>query len=148
VCDSNGDCTMKTQEDFLKEILQLVKANPEMEVHFCVDSGELVNMPWTKHKISRVVIQPFFERDETIYVSEDEIKRKLKGNQENSCSCGLCYSSCARIAVQKQSQCRTSSVGKRMPNYVRRRMCSFASLGDRSRRLSALYNVQGTVRYT
>jgi hypothetical protein len=65
---------MKTQEEFLHEILGLKKENPEMEIHFCVDSDEVLEYGWTAHKITSVKTCPWFEDDENILTDEDEIK--------------------------------------------------------------------------
>jgi hypothetical protein len=65
---------MKTQEEFLKEILDLKKANPEMDIHFCVDNDELSdNCGWTYQKIYKTEIGPWFIDDERVYTDEDDI---------------------------------------------------------------------------
>ena len=69
---------MKKQEQFLQEILDLKKANPEMEIHFCVDSDEILETGWTAHKITKVEINPWYCEDECILTDEDEIKEHFE----------------------------------------------------------------------
>jgi hypothetical protein len=68
---------VKTQEEFLQEILDLKKANPEMDIHFCIDSDELGEYGWIVHKIIRVEISPWYREDERILVDEDDILNKF-----------------------------------------------------------------------
>jgi hypothetical protein len=69
---------MKTQEQFLQEILELKTKNSEMEIHFCVDSDEILDTGWTAHKITKVEISPWFCYDERILTDEDEIKEHFE----------------------------------------------------------------------
>ncbi len=70
---------MKTQEEFLQEILDLKKQHPEADIHFCVDSDEILEYGWTAHKITRVEISPWwFDGGERIETDEDVIRDKMK----------------------------------------------------------------------
>lgn len=69
---------MKTQEQFLREILDLKSKNTEMEIHFCVDSDEILDFGWTAHKITKVEIKPWYCDDERILTDEDEIKEHFE----------------------------------------------------------------------
>lgn len=73
---------MKTQEQFLQEILDLKKANPEMEIHFCADSDEILETGWTAHKITKVEINPWYGEDERIFTDEDEIKEHFENQYD------------------------------------------------------------------
>lgn len=65
---------MKTQVEFLEEILKLKKENPEMDIIFCVACDELMeNLSWTGHEISRVEISDWYCDDERIYTDGDEV---------------------------------------------------------------------------
>lgn len=64
---------MKTQEQFLEEILNLKKERPDLDIHFCVDSEELVECSWTAHKIYSVSINSWYQDDERIYTDDGEI---------------------------------------------------------------------------
>lgn len=65
--------TPNTQEEALKLILKLKEENPEFEIHFCIDSDQLLEYGWTAHKISKVEVCPWFEDGERIYTEEEEI---------------------------------------------------------------------------
>lgn len=65
---------MKTQEDFVKEILELKTKNPEMEIKFCVDSEDVLESGWTYHEIYNVEICPWFNDGEEILTDENEIR--------------------------------------------------------------------------
>ena len=43
--------TKRTQEQFLQEILELKRANPDYDIHFCIDSDEMLEDGWTSHEI-------------------------------------------------------------------------------------------------
>jgi len=62
-----------TQETFLNRILDLKRANPEMEIHFCIDSEEINDAGWTDHKIVNVEIMPWYQEGEEILVYRDHI---------------------------------------------------------------------------
>ncbi len=66
---------MKTQEEFLKEILELKAANPDKELKFCVDCDTLDgDYGWMVQKIYKVEVSPWYQEDETIYTEDDAIK--------------------------------------------------------------------------
>jgi len=66
---------MKTQEEFLKEILELKAANPDNELKFCVDCDTLdSDYTWMVQKIYKVEVSPWYQEDETIYTGDDDIK--------------------------------------------------------------------------
>lgn len=65
---------MKKQEEFLQEVLELKKENPDAEIHFCIDSDEILEYVRTVHKITSVVLCPWFANDERILTDVDEIK--------------------------------------------------------------------------
>lgn len=69
---------MKTQEQFLREILELKTNNSEMEIHFCVDSDEILESGWTAHMITKVEVSPWYAEGERIYTDEDEIKEHFE----------------------------------------------------------------------
>lgn len=69
---------MKTQEEFLQEILDLKRANPELDIHFCVDSYEILETGWTAHKITKVEINPWYRDDDYILTDKDEIKEHFE----------------------------------------------------------------------
>lgn len=69
---------MKTQEQFLQEILDLKSKNPEMEIHFCVDSDEILDIGWTAHIITKIEVSPWFCDDERILTDEYEIKEHFE----------------------------------------------------------------------
>ena len=62
---------MKSQEEFLEQILHLKAEHPETEIKFCVDSSELCEDGFTAHKICRVEIKPFWYRNDE-YIETDE----------------------------------------------------------------------------
>ena len=80
---------MKTQEQFLQEILDLKKANPKMEIHFCADSDEIFEYGWTVHKITKVEINPWYCDDERILTDEDEIKEHFENQYDDETT--TCY---------------------------------------------------------
>jgi hypothetical protein len=69
---------LKTQDQFLQEILNIKSKNPEMEIHFCADSNEILDTGWTAHKITNVKISPWFCDNERILTDEDEIKEHFE----------------------------------------------------------------------
>lgn len=77
---------MKTQEQFLEEILQLKKEKPELEIHFCVDSDEILESGWTVHKITQVEISTWYQDDERILTEDGEIldhfTDEIEGSEE------------------------------------------------------------------
>ena len=69
----------KTQEEYLKEILELKAQHPEMDIHFCVDSDELCDSGWTAHRITGVEINPWwFDGGERIETDEDNIRDEME----------------------------------------------------------------------
>ena len=64
----------KSQKEWLIELLEISDKNPDMEIHFCVDSDEILESGWTDHKIVSIETTPWFLNDERIYTGEDEIK--------------------------------------------------------------------------
>jgi hypothetical protein len=70
---------IKTQEQFLQEALEFKKQNPEMDIHICVDSDEILeDSTWTAHRIGKVEISPWFEDGDQIIMDEDQIKEHLE----------------------------------------------------------------------
>ena len=70
---------IKTQEQFLQEALELKKQNPEMDIHFCVDSDDVLEeYSWTAHRIGKIEISPWFEDGDMILMDEDQIKEHLE----------------------------------------------------------------------
>lgn len=69
---------IKTQEQFLQEALELKKQNPEMDIHFFVDSEQVLESGFTAHKIEKVEISPWFEDGDQIILDEDQIKEHLE----------------------------------------------------------------------
>jgi hypothetical protein len=70
---------IKTQEQFLQEALELKKQNPEMDIHICVDSDEILeDSTWTAHRIGKVEISPWFEDGDQIITDEDQIKEHFE----------------------------------------------------------------------
>jgi len=65
---------IKMQEEYLLEILELKKQNPEMDIHFCIDSDQMLEDGWTAHKIGKVEISPWLEDGEMILTEESEIR--------------------------------------------------------------------------
>lgn len=65
---------IKMQEEYLLEILELKKQNPEMDIHFCIDSDQMLEEGWTAHKIGKVEISPWLEDGEYILTEESEIR--------------------------------------------------------------------------
>lgn len=65
---------MKSQREWLQKIMSLSNANPEIEIHFLVDSDEILEFGWTDHKIINVEVEPWWGNDDRIYVGEDKIK--------------------------------------------------------------------------
>jgi hypothetical protein len=74
----------KSQEHYLNEILKLKKINPEMEIHFCVDSETVYEFGWTYHEITRVDICPWYEDDEYIHVYKWSIENRIKEKEFDS----------------------------------------------------------------
>ncbi len=76
---------MKTQEEFIKEILNLKTKNPDMEIVFFV-KDEMSPFPYTKHQISKVKISDYWDQgdDQEILTNEQEIKDELE--EQNWCS--------------------------------------------------------------
>jgi len=65
---------MSTQREKIKELVELMGANPDMEIHLCVDSEEILeNCKWTAHKIGKIEICPWYEDGDRIITNEDEI---------------------------------------------------------------------------
>lgn len=64
---------MKTQEQFLQDILDLKQMHPSKEIHFCVDSQEVLDEGWTAHQITKVELSSWFCDDERILVDDDVI---------------------------------------------------------------------------
>lgn len=70
---------MKTQEEFLQEILALKAERPELEIHFCVDNEEIcADYSWTAHKITRVEVSPWFDEGEEILCYAEDIMEALE----------------------------------------------------------------------
>lgn len=65
---------IKTQEEYLLEILDLKKQNPAMEIRFCIDSDQMLEDGWTAHKIGKVEISPWLEDGDEILTEESEIR--------------------------------------------------------------------------
>lgn len=65
---------MKTQQEFIHEILDLKMKNPDMEIHFCVDSEQTTDDRWTAHKIIEVKVNPWLVTKEFILNDEIEIE--------------------------------------------------------------------------
>ena len=59
---------MKSQIEFIHEVAALHAANPEYEIHFCVDSDESVldDSSWVAHKITKVEVRPWLIVDEKL----------------------------------------------------------------------------------
>ena len=65
---------MKSQREWLQEIMNLSNKHPDIEIHFCVDSDDILEFGWTDHKIVNVEIEAWWRDDDRIYVGENEIK--------------------------------------------------------------------------
>ena len=69
---------MKSQRKWLQEIMNLSNKHPDHEIHFLVDSDEVLEYGWTDHKIIKVEIDDWFSDDEKIYTGECEIKEHFE----------------------------------------------------------------------
>lgn len=70
---------MRTQEQFLQEIMDLKKQRPDLEIKICVSNDDLSDEGgWSLHKISSVKVEVWFETDEQIYTDECSIFEYLK----------------------------------------------------------------------
>ena len=70
---------MKTQEEFLQEILALKAERPELDIHFCVDNEEInPDYSWTAHQITRIEVSPWFDEGEEILTDTEEIMESLE----------------------------------------------------------------------
>ena len=58
--------------------MNLKKANPTMEIHFCMDSENAYEYGWVPHQISEVKICPWFEAGERIMIDETDVKIYLE----------------------------------------------------------------------
>lgn len=68
------------QEQYLEEVLNLKKEHPEYNIHFCIDSDELVDNGWTAHKVRKVEVSPWwFDGGERIGIDEEAIKDTMEG---------------------------------------------------------------------
>lgn len=67
-----------TQEEFINQILNLKRANPSMDIHFCMHSDDDYQYGWVPHQISEVKICPWFEAVDNILTDEYEIKGYLE----------------------------------------------------------------------
>ena len=66
---------MKTQRELLADLMELATANPDLPIRVCASSDELLaEFGWTVMEISRVEINPWYDRGETVLTDEDEIK--------------------------------------------------------------------------
>ena len=64
----------KKQIEFIEEILKLKKENPDFEIVFCIENGEMGEFSgWTSQKIHAVAITDWFINDEDVYQDEDDI---------------------------------------------------------------------------
>ena len=69
---------MKTQLEFLQEIIDLKNKNPETEIRFCVNNEELAeDGRWTAHIIYKVEISPWYIDGGVIMTDEDAIKEAI-----------------------------------------------------------------------
>jgi len=68
---------MTTQQHHIQHILNLKQDNPELEIHFCIDSEEISDYQWTDHQISLVEILPWYRKDELILNYELAIKESM-----------------------------------------------------------------------
>jgi len=63
----------RTQEQFLQEILELKRANPDYDIHFCVDADEMLEDGWTSHEIENVEVSPWFDDGDRILTDGERI---------------------------------------------------------------------------
>lgn len=68
---------MKTQIDFLKEAVRIAEENPEMEIHFAINSEKLTYENWTYHKIISIKKSLYYEGDGKIMTDMDDIIEHL-----------------------------------------------------------------------
>jgi hypothetical protein len=61
------------QLDFIRRIYNLKMANPALEIHFCIDSGEINESGWTDHKITNVETSPWYQSGDRIMTKESDI---------------------------------------------------------------------------
>jgi hypothetical protein len=64
---------MIPQEQHLQHILDLKRENPEMEIHFCIDSDFINDYGWTDHQIVDVNIMPWYRVGERISTDKNLI---------------------------------------------------------------------------
>ena len=68
----------RNQKEWLLEIIKLSDKNPDCEIHFCVDSDDVLESGWTGHKIIGAEIIDWFQDDNRIYTGEDEIREHFE----------------------------------------------------------------------
>lgn len=65
---------MKTQEDYLKEILKLKANDPTLEIKFLVSSDDMTDWDYTEHQICKVEVSPWYVNDEgRIFIGMDDV---------------------------------------------------------------------------
>ncbi len=76
-----------TQLEFLKQAVDLAEKNPDHEIHFCVNSEEVLEDGWTGHKIKKVELGYWwFDGGERIYVDLEEIAEEMSDIEEKDIS--------------------------------------------------------------
>jgi hypothetical protein len=66
------------QEDHINRILNLKRANPSMDIHFCMDGDNAYEYGWTPHEITEVKICPWYVVGEQILIDETDIKLSIE----------------------------------------------------------------------
>lgn len=74
------------QEQFLQQVLELKKQNPEMEIHLFVDSDEITDYRWSHHEICKVEISEWFHAFNEIMTDEDMIRAYLTEEADDGLS--------------------------------------------------------------
>lgn len=66
------------QIEFIQKIIDLKKQNPDMDIRFCIDSGDVLDIHrWSYHKIYHVEIRPWYQTGEVIWTNEDDIRTAI-----------------------------------------------------------------------
>jgi hypothetical protein len=75
---------MKTQIEFVREIIELSEKHPSAQIKLCVDGDEVEEYGWTAHEIRRVELLRWVEVNEQIYTDEKSAKYEIQDMLFNS----------------------------------------------------------------
>lgn len=69
----------------VKELVEIIRANPELEVEFLVDSETICeDFAWTRQEIISIEIEDVWIPDGDMYYGEDDIREKMDDMSERA----------------------------------------------------------------